>query len=112
MVTYEAYNIPLICDGLEVDRLKGVVEVFCRMHYEDGKIVWMIHNFNGILTSKLGEVFELSGVRKIDSVEKEYTFRANIKGDQGSHFILLYTVNLVPPTTFTIEKAICPGNDN
>jgi hypothetical protein len=108
MFTTENYTIPIYCDGILVDILKGSVESFCRMHYENGVIVWMIHNFNGILTSKSGEVFEFIGVRKIDSVEKEYTIHANIKGDLGSHYIILYSVN---SGKLIIEKAICPGND-
>jgi hypothetical protein len=112
MESSEKYDIPLICNGQEVDRLKGVVDIFCRMHYEAGKIVWMIHNFDAILTSNSGEVFEFKGVRKIDSVEREYSIHANIKGDRGSHYILFYTVTMGPPPVLTVEKAICPGNDN
>jgi hypothetical protein len=108
MFTSETYTIPIYCDGILVDILKGNVTSFCRMHYEDGKIVWMIHNFNGIFTSNSDEVFEFIGVRKIDSV-KEYTLHANIKGDQGSHYIILYEVN---SGGLSIDKAICPGNDN
>jgi hypothetical protein len=111
MVSNEDYNIPLICDGQLVDQLKGNVEIFCRMHYENGKIVWMIHNIDAILTSNSGEVFEFKGVRKIE-VGKEYSLHANIKGDRGSHYILLYTVTLGSPPVLTIEKAICPGNNN
>jgi hypothetical protein len=112
MYTREMYSIPLICDGVEIDRLNGMLEVFCRMHYENGKIIWMIHNFSGFLTGSTGEVFEIKGTRKIDSIEKDYTFRTNIKGDRGSHYILFGSSITTSPYTLTIDKAICPSGPN
>ena len=108
--TWETYNIPVICDGVEIDRLAGKLDVFCRMHYEDGKLVWMIHNFSGFLTSTSvsGEVFEMKGTRKIDMVLANYTFRSNIKGDLGSHYILSGTSSTLSKNTLIIEKAVCP----
>lgn len=86
MYSSELYSIPLVCEGVEVDHLNGRLDIFCRMHYENGVIVWMIHNFSGSLTSSsTGEVFDINGTRKIDSVDKDYNFRANITGDLGSH---------------------------
>lgn len=108
MFTSELYSIPIICDGVVIDHLNGRLDVFCRMHYDNGVIVWMIHNFSGFLAGSTGEVFEVAGTRKIDSVEKNYTFRSNIKGDRGSHYILSGTSNTTAPTTLIIEKAVCP----
>jgi hypothetical protein len=108
MFTSELYNIPLVCDGIEIDRLQGRLDVFCRMHYENGIIVWMIHNFSGSLTDSKGEVFDVNGVRKIDSVQKSYTFHSNIKGNLGSHYILYGTSVTTSPNTLIIEKASCP----
>jgi hypothetical protein len=110
MYSSELYSIPLVCYGVEVDHLNGKLDIFCRMHYENGSIVWMIHNFSGFLTSsRTGEVFEINGTRKIDSVEKDYTFRANIAGDLGSHYILFGSSNTLKPTDLTIYKAVCPS---
>jgi hypothetical protein len=109
MYSSELYSIPLVCDGVEIDHLEGRLDIFCRMHYENGIIIWMIHNFSGSLTSSTGEVFEINGTRKIDSVEKDYTFRANIKGSLGSHYILFGSSNTLKPTDLTIYKAVCPS---
>ena len=110
MYSSELYSIPLVCDGVEIDHLNGTLDIFCRMHYENGIIVWMIHNFNGFLTSnKTGEEFEIRGTRKIDNVDKDYTFRANIEGDQGSHYILFGSSNTLSPNSLIIDKAVCPA---
>jgi hypothetical protein len=110
MYSSEVYSIPLVCEGVAVDHLDGRLDIFYRMHYENGIIVWMIHNFSGSLTSSLtGEVFEINGTRKIDNVEKDYTFRANITGDLGSHYILFGSSNTLKPATLIIEKAVCPS---
>jgi hypothetical protein len=109
-------TIPIICDGVEVDRLNGTLDVFCRMfgHYDllDPKIFytqWMIHNYSGSLNSETGEVFEIQGVKKIDSIDKIYFWHLNIKGDKGSHYII-FASGTTNPFTITIEKAVCPSN--
>ena len=110
MYSSELYSIPLVCDGVVFDHLNGRLDIFCRMHYENGKIVWMIHNFSGTLTSSsTGEDFEINGTRKIDNDETDYTFRANITGDLGSHYILFGSSNTLLPTGLTIYKGVCPS---
>lgn len=111
--------IPIECDGIEVDHLSGTLDVFCRMfgYYPEGQegndnafvSEWMIHNYSGTLasTSGSGEIFEIQGVKKMDMLEKDFTFHLNVKGSLGSHYIL-FASGTNSPYTFTIEKAVCP----
>ena len=121
MITTENYyysplmdrTIPVICDGIEVDRLSGTLDVFCRMfgHYNPLNPTvfvtqWMIHNYSGSLVGTSGEVFDIQGAKKIDSIDKVYTWHLNIKGDRGSHYIL-FASGVTSPFIITIEKAVC-----
>ena len=125
MVTKEAYLagakiIPVECDGVVVDHLTGTLDVFCRMfgHYDPINpnifyTQWMIHNYFGTLKSSNEvngsyEVFEVQGVKKIDSQEMVYDWHLNLKGDMGNHYIIFASGTTVP-FTFTIDKAVCPS---
>lgn len=121
--TSTAKKIPIECDGVVIDHLSGTLDVFCRMfgYYPEGQegndalfvSEWMIHNYYGTLasTSGSGEIFEIQGVKKMDMIEKNFTFHLNIKGNLGSHYILFASGTNAPSYTFTIEKAVCPGSD-
>jgi len=116
-------QIPVECDGVVIDHLTGTLDVFCRMfgHYDpnfpgdDNKFIslWMIHNYSGILTSTSGsgEIFDIQGVKKMDMVEKDFSFHLNVKGNLGSHYILSASGTNAPNYTFTVEKAVCPGSN-
>ena len=111
--TSELRKIPISCDGVVVDRLSGSLDVFCRMfgHYDPLNpnvfiTQWMIHNYSGTLTGEKGEVFEIQGVKKIDSIDKIYTFHLNLKGNMGSHYIISAS-GTTSPYTFTIDKSVC-----
>jgi len=115
MVTTGIIYIPVICDGGEIDKLKGSLDIFCRMFgYYDaaGKFhgEWKVQTFEGNLTSTngSGEVFAVKGSRKIDVINTDYTLRANIKGDKGTHYILSGFSNTLSPTDLIIERATCP----
>jgi hypothetical protein len=129
--TSTAKIIPIECDGIVTDHLSGTLDVFCRMYGyypvgnegNDNAFVseWMIHNYTGTLTSTSGsgEVFDIQGVKKMDMIAATFTFHLNVKGNMGSHYILFASgTNALPKTetspgqlyTFTIEKAVCPGN--
>jgi hypothetical protein len=123
MVTTEAYLaagrlIPIECDGVVIDHLSGTLDVFCRMfgHYDPLNpnvfvTQWMIHNYSGFLVGVNKEVFEIQGVKKIDSIDKVYTIHLNIKGDKGSHYIIIASGN-TSPYSFIIEKAVCPSSSD
>lgn len=114
METTGVFIIPVICDGVEIDRLTGKLDIWCRMfgYYDSaGKFIgqWRVQTFEGTLTSTSGsgEVFNVKGSRKIDNINTEFTLRANIKGDQGSHYILSGSSDILPPNGLIIDKATC-----
>jgi hypothetical protein len=114
METTGVFIIPVICDGVEIDRLTGKLDIWCRMfgYYDSaGKFIgqWRIQTFEGTLVStKSGEVFDVKGSRKIDNINTEFMLRANIKGNKGSHYILSGSSDTLPPGGLIIEKATCP----
>jgi hypothetical protein len=118
--TYSATKltpIPIICDGVVIDHLSGSLDVFCRMFgYYDPAYpgnnnyfhwLWMIHTYTGFLTGEFGEVFEIRGVKKLDGIDKDFTFHLNIKGSSGSHYILFASGTNSPNYTFTVDRAVC-----
>ena len=66
----------------------------------------MIHNYSGSLVGTSGEVFDIQGVKKIDSIDKVYTWHLNIKGDRGVTISFLLQ-GLQALSQLTIEKAVC-----
>lgn len=119
METTGVFIIPVICDGVEIDLLTGKLDIWCRMfgYYDSsGKFIgqWRVQTFEGILTSTSGsgEVFNVKGSRKIDNINTEFTLRANIIGNKGSHYILSGSSDTLPPGGLIIEKATCPQQAN
>ena len=116
METTGTFIIPVICDGVEIDRLTGKLDIWCRMfgYYDSaGKFIgqWRVQTFEGTLTSTSGsgEVFYVKGSRKIDNINTEFSLRANIKGNKGSHYILSGSSDTLPPGGLIIDKATCPS---
>jgi hypothetical protein len=116
METTGKFIIPVICDDVEIDRLTGTLEIWCRMfgYYDStGKFIgqWRVQTFEGTLTSTSGsgEVFNVKGSRKIDNINTEFTLRANITGSKGSHYILSGSSESLPPNGLIIDKATCPS---
>lgn len=109
--------IPIVCDGVVIDHLSGSLDVFCRMFGNYDPLypgnnnffhsIWMIHNYSGTLMGESGEVFEISGVKKLDMLEKDFTFHLNIKGSEGNHYILWASGTNSPNYTFTVDRAVC-----
>jgi len=115
METTGVFIIPVICDGVEIDRLTGKLDIWCRMfgYYDStGKFIgqWRVQTFEGTMTSTSGsgEVFNVKGSRKIDNINTEFTLRANIIGNQGSHYVLSGSSDTLPPGGLIIDKATCP----
>lgn len=114
-----AYWTPLICDGIEVGSLEGMVNVHCVMfgHYDPdfpgnlNKFIWqwMVMNYSGSLTNPAtGEMFIIKESDKIEAGYSSYNWHSNIRGDKGSHFIIFGSSTDEDPW-FKIDKAICPG---
>jgi len=107
-------SIPLICDGVEVDYVAGSLDAHIRVHKKDDVILFAIINVSGTLESDNGEVLTIKESEKLEFNDGEppvWTFRWNIKGEDGNHYIgsgyfNWYTGELI------VEKAICPpGSD-
>lgn len=108
--------IPIKCDGVVTDHVSGYLDVFCRMFgYYDPSFpgdnskfhsIWMIHSYTGTLNGDRGEVFEISGTKKLDMMDNAFTFHLNIRGNQGNHYIL-WASGTNSPYTFTIDRAVC-----
>lgn len=109
--------IPIICEGVVVDHLFGDLDVFCRMfgyydpaHSGDNNYFhsfWMIHSYSGTLTGESGELFEISGTKKMDMTAGDFTFHLNIRGNEGNHYILWASGTNSPNYTFTVDRAVC-----
>lgn len=116
------YWTPLICDGVEVGYLEGTLNVHCVMfgHYNPdypGDLnhfvwQWMVMNYSGSLTNQAtGEIFTIKESDKWYYGTYSYTWHSNIRGNQGSHYIIFGSGLFVYPYTFTIDKVICPSSD-
>ena len=96
---------PLICDGVIVNQLFGVVDLHVvAFGYPNTSQYTM--RASGTLTDWFGEEFRIMEVEKIDG--PEFSFHFNIIGDKGSHYILFGSGTFYP-WSITFEKAVCPN---
>jgi hypothetical protein len=104
------YGIPLVCDGEQVGSVFGwPVDWHIIDHYKNGELEWSIYNVTGSLkNSYTGENFKIQESDKLIWSQGDYTFHANLMGDQGTHYILSGHFD---PATFAVfvDKAVCPN---
>lgn len=104
------YGIPLVCDDVQVGYLFGwPIEWHIIDHYAKGQLVWTIYNTTGSLTNRsTGEVFKIQESDRLIWTQGDYSFHANLVGDQGSHYILFGSFD---PISFEVyvDKAVCPN---
>lgn len=105
-----AYYIPLVCDGLEVGFVFGwPIEWHIIDHYKNGELEWTMYKTNGSLTNRsTGEVFKIQEADKLIWSQGDFTFHANLIGNQGSHYIFSGRFD---PITYEVlvDKAVCPN---
>jgi len=104
------YGIPLVCDDVQVGYISGwPVDWHVIDHYKNGEIEWSIYKASGSLTLKsTGEVFEIQESDKIFYSKGNFSFHANLVGNQGSHYILSGNFDPITYEVF-VEKAVCPN---
>ena len=115
------FSLPVICNGETVDFLVEAEDPDETLtgqltaHIADGKFVWAIVHGKGSLKSQLtGETFKINETGKFTFGENEevtsFTSRAHARGDQGTHVIIFYEIDLAT-WTFVLLKGICPQSD-
>ncbi|MRS02141.1 hypothetical protein EG832_02750 [bacterium] len=108
--TSGGYYIPLVCDDIQVDFIFGwPIEWHVIDHYKNGQLDWTIYQTTGTLTNRhTGEIFKIQESDRLIWNQEDYSFHANLIGDQGSHYILSGRFD---PITFEVfvDKAVCPS---
>jgi hypothetical protein len=95
---------PVYCDGVHED-LYATLDVHFMFHDKNGVIEYQISQWKGEGISSTGEVFKWT---EVDKSGVNYGFHGNLKGDEGSHYIISGTINyFVRPVIVTIDKAVC-----
>ena len=107
--TSGGYYIPLVCNEVEVGYIFGwPIEWHIIDHYNNGQLVWSIYNTTGSLTNRsTGEVFKIQESDRLIWTQGDYSFHANLNGDQGSHYILSGHFDPISFDIF-VERAVCP----
>ena len=104
------YYVDLVCDDVQVGFVFGwPIEWHVIDHYKNGDLEWTLYNANGSLTNRhTGEVFKIQESDKLIWSQGDYTFHANLIGNQGSHYILSGRFD---PVTFEVlvDRAVCPN---
>ena len=100
-------DIPVDCNTAEVDRLFGTVAVKGEMFFNEGVFMHENKIFIGELTSEnTDEVFSVNDHWKWEFPNLFGTGHLNLKGNKGTHYILIYTIDFITLTT-TFQKAVC-----
>ena len=98
----------VICDGEFTDWIGGVLKAHVVDKYKDGIWVRQILQIRGEATSWMtGEKFKYSQQGKYYPLEDNAIFHYNLKGDEGSHYILRHLYVFVPEWSLTVLDAKC-----
>ena len=104
-------DVPVVCGGVEVDRLTGIAYIHGVFHIKEGVFLTNNLQYRGEVKSQLTqETFELKDFFKGNFSTDSGSGHCNLKGDKGTRYILSYifTGNFDPDlATFTFTKAVC-----
>jgi hypothetical protein len=112
-------EMPLTCDGVEIDYLMGSFDYHWVEHYKNGELQWMMYTSKGTVTSSGGENFIVQDVGKFDKSKKgPYLWHSNARGDKGTHLIFsgVVTFTVISEDPLVIEyniewtKTMCVPN--
>lgn len=107
-----SYWSPVYCGDNQVDILEGgEIIIHYVVHRKEGNRLWRIDQIRGEVTSTKEpyEVFRIVELDKYDFVEGSFstlTWKYNLLGDKGSHYIGTLIQDLVTGE-ITIGKTIC-----
>lgn len=106
------YWSPVYCGEQFKEYLEGgTISVHYIVHYKNGKYQWETDQIKGEVKSQSGETFIISELDKTYFTDHWYlTWRFNLKGDRGTHYIGTLTYSYWTGET-TVVKAVCPGDD-
>lgn len=100
-------DIPVACNNTEVDRLVGKVTVSGEVFFKLGVFMHENKIFIGEVSSvKTGEIFSVNDHWKWEFPNLYGSGHCNLKGNMGSHYLLIYTMDFYTDT-FIFEKAVC-----
>jgi hypothetical protein len=103
------FYTPVICNGVFTDYIGGILTMHYVDHWVNG--VWQSfdRHISGEATGLTDEVFKFSANNKFyfTSDPQIFTWHCNLKGDQGNHYIMDFTIE---NGKFTIDKAVCLEN--
>ena len=112
--TVECY-ILIEDNGVVLGEIAGDIDYLWRENYLNGDIQWLKASCEGELTNKFtGEVFWINELNKsiepfdFETFNGNFWVHDNIKGDQGSHYILQCLWNFYTFDVITV-KLIVPG---
>ncbi len=106
--TWDSYWVPVYCDGEQIDLLTGSVMVHHVAHYQKGVWVWGHCQMFGEAVGSTGEVFSVKDfARDLQGIGTEHV---NLKGDQGSHYIVSFTFDDATGGELMLVRAVCPGD--
>ena len=101
------YWSPVYCGDQMVDFLEGGEIIVHRIgHRVEGKLLWRIEQIRGEVTSVTGEVFTIRELDKTDAIEMAITWKYNLHGSWGNHYLGILTQNLLTGE-ITVGPTIC-----
>ena len=104
---YPVFETPVFCDGVMVDYVRGTVKCHWVAHYKDGWI-WEIDQAKGEgISMKTGELFRYKETDKISYVEGIVTWKYNLKGNMGNHYIGTITMDMSTWEIIEVGHTVC-----
>ena len=106
------YWSPVYCGENEVDILEGgEIMVHYVVHRNEGKRIWRIDQIRGVVTStkepyEVFRIVELDKYDFIDGVFSTLTWKYNLLGDKGNHYIGTLIQDLVTGE-ITVGPTVC-----
>lgn len=109
---WEGYSVEIYCGGVKIDTLFGTVTSHAIVHYKNGIYIRQNEQFTGVLTSKqTGELFKVKEIFKFDGGTGTGGGHINLRGNEGSHYILKYIYDPADANPITFTDAKCFEND-
>lgn len=98
----------VLCDGVFKDWIGGVMKIHVVEIYKDGIWVREISQTRGEASSWMtDEEFKFIRVGKYYPLEDKSIFHYNLRGDQGSHYVLKHIYEFEPEWSLTVVDAKC-----